>query len=66
MTASSLKETAKAVHNGIPGLRKLPPVAVAIVLTLILVNAAAWACVGVVLVSNMIIRSKENMFTRRK
>ena len=41
---------AVALHRRIPGLRKLPWPAVAIILTLAAVNAITWAAVGIVLV----------------
>lgn len=42
-------------HSRIPGLRKLPLPAVAIIVGLILVNALVWLAVGIVLVRNAVI-----------
>lgn len=39
-----------AYHGRIPGLRKLPLPAIAIIAGVAIVNAAAWVAVGIVLV----------------
>ncbi|KZF21492.1 NicO-domain-containing protein [Xylona heveae TC161] len=45
----TLKDRAVSYHGRVPVLRKLPFPAVAIILTLILVNALVWVAVGIVL-----------------
>lgn len=44
-------EGLRALHQRMPGLRKLPFPALGIVCVLLLVNAATWAATGVLLVS---------------
>ena len=44
---------ASEYHSRVPGLKKLPFSAVAIIVILILVNALIWAAVGVVLVRDL-------------
>jgi high-affinity nickel-transport protein len=44
---------ASQYHSRVPYLQKLPFPAIAIILTLIIVNLLVWAAVGVVLVSRI-------------
>jgi len=47
---SVINRRAVVYHRRVPGLRKLPLPAVAIILGLILVNVSVWVAVGIVLV----------------
>lgn len=47
---ANVSHKAGIYHARIPYLRKLPLAAIAIILTLILVNAVVWAAVGIILV----------------
>lgn len=48
---SSVSKKASEYHSRVPYISKLPFPAIAIIITLIVVNLIVWAAVGVVLVS---------------
>ena len=47
---AQVENRSSQIHGGIPGLRKLPLPALAIIAVLVLVNMLCWAAVGAVLV----------------
>jgi hypothetical protein len=56
-----MSSKASGYHAQIPYLSKVPGSAIAIILTLIFVNAVVWAAVGVILVGPAILKSEINI-----